>query len=200
MSGEFNIEAGKRYYRADGGVSGLIERTGDNGAYEFTDGTRYYDRCGFLYSAKEPSKVDLIREYKTIKYGTDNSDVIIKRLRDQQTKFMTPILGEAADALAAFEAFERPECCDGRECGCRASTPRDWYEWHLNEAENKLKWKPIDTAPKDGTRILVCQSLNRLIRVAEWSSQYEHWATSSGPMAFIAMVTHWMHLPDTPNP
>ena len=29
---------------------------------------------------------------------------LIKRLRDQQTKFMTPILGEAADALAELGA------------------------------------------------------------------------------------------------
>lgn len=101
MSSQFKIEAGKRYHRADGGLSGMIERTGDNGAYEFTDGTRYYDRCGFLYSAKDPSKVDLIREHITIKYGTHDSDVIIERLRDQQTKFMTPILGEAANALDA---------------------------------------------------------------------------------------------------
>ena len=32
------------------------------------------------------------------------SDELVKRLRDQQTKWMTPLLGQAADRITALEA------------------------------------------------------------------------------------------------
>ena len=32
------------------------------------------------------------------------SDELVKRLQDQQTKWMTPLLGQAADRIAALEA------------------------------------------------------------------------------------------------
>lgn len=37
---------------------------------------------------------------------------IVARLRDQQTKFMTPILGQAADEIEELRHFKR--CADAR--------------------------------------------------------------------------------------
>lgn len=29
--------------------------------------------------------------------------------------------------------LDAPYCCDGRECGCQASTTRELYAWHLEQ-------------------------------------------------------------------
>lgn len=62
-----------------------------------------------------------------------------------------------------------------------------------------MEWRPIETAPKDGSMILVCQSSNNIISSASWSYIYNHWATYPGPMGFITEVTHWMPLPQPPK-
>ena len=64
---------------------------------------------------------------------------------------------------------------------------------------NKDQWQPIETAPKDYTRTLVCQIENAIIVTARWSNVYSHWSTGAGPMSFIADVTHWMPLPPAPT-
>lgn len=30
--------------------------------------------------------------------------------------------------------LDAPYCCDGRECGCQASSTRELYSWHLRKA------------------------------------------------------------------
>ena len=62
-----------------------------------------------------------------------------------------------------------------------------------------MEWQPIETAPKDGTWVLVCQGQNNIIRSAKWSIDYDHWEVSSGAMSYIAGVTHWMPLPEPPQ-
>lgn len=66
-------------------------------------------------------------------------------------------------------------------------------------------WKPIATAPKDGTRLLVCQSMNNITAVAIYHDDIGTWKTGPGPMDFIAGVTHWYDfgdgkaMPDAPE-
>lgn len=62
-------------------------------------------------------------------------------------------------------------------------------------------WQPIDTAPKDGTKILTCalQSYPDSINVCWWKSDWfegEFWQDDrdSEPAP-----THWLPLPETPK-
>ena len=69
----------------------------------------------------------------------------------------------------------------------------------LAYAEAKLRWLPIDTAPKDGTRILVFapQVENGWVVLVWW--QDDLWI--DGDMVALGddAVTHWMPLPEKPQ-
>jgi hypothetical protein len=56
-------------------------------------------------------------------------------------------------------------------------------------------WQPIDSAPKDGTPILI--ALGTRMDLARWRRQDQCW---EGPdsCAFSEQPTHWMPLPDPP--
>lgn len=66
------------------------------------------------------------------------------------------------------------------------------------------KWQPIETAPKDGTRILVfdpayetrmaCASYDKYSQWVERGYDYATEVWGSGEMN----PTHWMKLPDAP--
>lgn len=68
-------------------------------------------------------------------------------------------------------------------------------------------WQPINTAPKDGTRILVCcfDMNNWEFDVSSWTTEeyeddegnideYTGWL----PMVGVSGPTHWMPLPEPP--
>jgi len=68
-------------------------------------------------------------------------------------------------------------------------------------------WRGIETAPKDGTRILgygvlALESENG-IGTVKWESWYHNWvcdpneATETGPESCV--LTHWQPLPEPPN-
>jgi hypothetical protein len=65
---------------------------------------------------------------------------------------------------------------------------------------NETAWQPIETAPKDGTRILVCQRMVRgemvfrSVRITHWWFSFGRWNMTRGT------PTHWMPLPDPPEP
>ena len=62
------------------------------------------------------------------------------------------------------------------------------------------EWQPIETAPKDGTRVLVVE--RGTVSIADWfdGNGWEPgacwWATDSGS---LRDVTHWMPLPEPPR-
>lgn len=74
--------------------------------------------------------------------------------------------------------------------------------------ENDMKWQPIETAPKDGTNILVllhpeiaeragyqieiCHYKNLPLLGETWTAQNDGFSTE------LDGVTHWMPLPDPP--
>lgn len=69
-------------------------------------------------------------------------------------------------------------------------------------------WLPIESAPKDGTRILIFQAgARRQVQEASWAIPYEsatgYWATPIGPLGRGYTIlpespTHWMPLPASP--
>ena len=68
-----------------------------------------------------------------------------------------------------------------------------------DEARAALAWQPIETAPKDGTPILVSgPGLNRGPFVAAWDADPEYPETWRGPGCRVAGLTHWQPLPTPP--
>ena len=64
-------------------------------------------------------------------------------------------------------------------------------------------WKPIETAPKDGTEILVHakdRPIGKSMTVAFWVSH--GWAFLESPLGVLYLgddITHWMPLPESPE-
>jgi Protein of unknown function (DUF551) len=59
-----------------------------------------------------------------------------------------------------------------------------------------MNWQPIETAPKDGTDILVYS--NERIISAHWSVPADAWVEVVHDYSFAA-PTHWMPLPEPPK-
>jgi hypothetical protein len=66
------------------------------------------------------------------------------------------------------------------------------------------KWEPIDTAPKDGTKILACFSSGTYApETVSWRTYHPNaqgkrcWRTVAGIKA--EWVSHWMPLPERPS-
>jgi uncharacterized protein DUF551 len=66
------------------------------------------------------------------------------------------------------------------------------------------QWRPIESAPKDGTKIDVWQRDHRRTEVY-WSDIQEAWAVDGAygpeeptPLPIIPRVSHWMPLPSAP--
>ncbi len=73
-----------------------------------------------------------------------------------------------------------------------------------------MKWQPIETAPKDGTRILIFDD-HGVQFIAKWSDEAEHGYDMRAPgwqihychedlwySAATNTASHWMPLPDPP--
>jgi hypothetical protein len=70
------------------------------------------------------------------------------------------------------------------------------------------QWQPIETAPKDGTQVLVWWRDFGTLRVASWSDEWQQWIFWFGFVAEPAAIpchelgknhTHWMPLPPPPE-
>ena len=65
------------------------------------------------------------------------------------------------------------------------------------------KWQPIETAPKDGTEILIlCREGNMFVARWSYSGCYEYWVSNACADdcygADDCDVSHWMKLPEPP--
>ena len=58
-------------------------------------------------------------------------------------------------------------------------------------------WRPIESAPKDGTSILVCNHRNGVTQCAVYLSK--RWLTTWQHEEITTEPTHWMPLPETPS-
>lgn len=66
-----------------------------------------------------------------------------------------------------------------------------------------MKWQPIETAPKDGTQILVWDGSNMIcVKWHEIPQQFAAWefAHTNDHAHFVTRdVTHWRPLPEPPS-
>jgi len=61
-----------------------------------------------------------------------------------------------------------------------------------------MKWKSIDTAPKDGTRILLWLEPHKMAEILRWNALGQFWVTDADRPVNVATPTHWMALPQPP--
>lgn len=61
-------------------------------------------------------------------------------------------------------------------------------------------WRPIETAPCDGTEILLYEGFQPHIGAGYWNTADAEWRSSCGNSALWKSPTHWMPLPDPPLP
>jgi len=60
-----------------------------------------------------------------------------------------------------------------------------------------MKWRPIETAPKNGQEILVCNmKQGGVMHLVYWAQGY--WQ-NKGSARVCLQNTHWMPLPDKPD-
>ena len=73
-----------------------------------------------------------------------------------------------------------------------------------------MEWQPIETAPKDGTRILLYSpdAMEPKCFIGYWLNDvdypdggawFDYWREDTG-LPIDADSTHWMPLPEAPNP
>lgn len=100
---------------------------------------------------------------------------------------------EFRDAMQAFAN-------DGR--------PKNWQRYQVAEAQFNAalaaqpvqateSWQPIETAPKDGTRLLLHYAPRRLTKVGKWDAGSCYW--SADQWLHEKAPTHWMPLPAPPH-
>lgn len=83
-----------------------------------------------------------------------------------------------------------------------ASPETDELQNLLEKMEKDRSWQPIDTAPKDGTEILLLETHyggDMEMHHAKWGGDFHNaWIPSQG-IGFFDDATHWMPLPALPN-
>jgi hypothetical protein len=65
--------------------------------------------------------------------------------------------------------------------------------------EQEAGWRPIETAPKDGTTVILYCAQPKVryrLTVAKWVATWKAW--QSQPGAWTVSPTHWMPLPAPP--
>jgi hypothetical protein len=91
-----------------------------------------------------------------------------------------------------------------RDYGASGARPPDWPEEAARAALTALQssgymviegWKPIDTAPKDGTVIDLHHSKHGRIRSMYWDTDDEFWIAEDEDK----FLTHWISLPPPPQ-
>jgi hypothetical protein len=59
-------------------------------------------------------------------------------------------------------------------------------------------WQPIETAPKDGRRVLTVRG-NGYVGVMQWHATPGRWFADAYIALTEAQPTHWMPLPEAPK-
>lgn len=61
------------------------------------------------------------------------------------------------------------------------------------------QWQPIETAPKDGTTVLVCDRLGDCSVASYWARKPTYWDGNWGDGEYETRPSHWMPLPAAPE-
>lgn len=102
----------------------------------------------------------------------------------------------------APEVIRTPQCPHGEDCACAISTRHEWFVAFCDERDKAQTpappqgWQPIDTAPKDGRRVLVAFDWTGHVSWAHYDSRGDDEWKVCGVVG--GQPTHWMPLPAPP--
>jgi hypothetical protein len=106
----------------------------------------------------------------------------------------------ALDARALVSEIRQRRCTRIGATGCRSLSLGMWCDACLLTAVLGLieqqQWQPIDTAPKDGTDVLLLLTGGSK-RVGNWARLRACWSVDALPP--VPTPTHWMPLPPPPS-
>lgn len=67
----------------------------------------------------------------------------------------------------------------------------------IAELRQRLTWKPIVSAPKDGSHILLFAKENGVIVIGFWGQYTNLWcAYGIGALDYLQRATHWLEIPE----
>ncbi|WP_176026494.1 hypothetical protein [Brucella intermedia] len=126
-------------------------------------------------------------------------------------------LEAACEVIDAHSEYDRQMRCDGRECGCYGATVHQSMQHYIRALSSpdhadagKVEgdgWKPIESAPKDGTVIQAWHQVHKCPVSVLWKdggfpyggerlNWYERSYTTAWPERAFS---HWRHLPSAPS-
>jgi hypothetical protein len=88
---------------------------------------------------------------------------------------------------------------------CESRSACDDVREELAELQKRGEWQPIESAPKDGTLVLICFADGEIYiarNEGKPDSQHNDWWDQDG-LDFgygASQPTHWMPLPELPKP
>jgi len=109
---------------------------------------------------------------------------------------------ELADRLGRWlsAALDDPQVCDEMKADIEA-----WFDAgqpslaDQQDQNAKDAWQPIETAPNDGTRVIVWHEHFTAPCSARYYSPSSEWMMYYGGSSFKRQPTHWMPLPAPPG-
>lgn len=117
---------------------------------------------------------------------------------------------DACDVIDGNGEYDQQLCCNGHMCGCKGATVHQQMKHYIRalsaEPAQGEQWQPIETAPKDGTKIDVWMMPQgyRLTDVF-WSDIQDAWCRESEypneptPLSVVPYPAFWIPLPAAPT-
>lgn len=112
-------------------------------------------------------------------------------------KFITRDEQVAADIVSAFSAINFNAGNGSLEAWIADDLRRSIADALVVERRRLTNWKRIDSAPTDGTRVLVWCARWHAPSSAQWYG--DAWSVGYDVAPFKDQPTHWMHLPEHPH-
>lgn len=184
----------KRWYLADQGDTALTEC--DGGGYVLFDDIAQLERdyeATRAINVRLQAEVDLLRDQRDTNLAKEVETV--RRLR--QT--MAELVNAVEDTLRSHP--DELSCCSVTRIRCQAARALLAAPVSAQESPQALiEWQPIETAPKDGTAVIVATDagIHRCIWHEDiWSVDDQKFGPY--PLRRYCKATHWMPLPAPPE-